>query len=84
MPNVLEVAETVVETAWQEHDLMSETFSTPVPPPRRGLGRWLAALHALRASQPLSRQERWSQPDLYAVDYLAQKYPDVYILATRS
>jgi hypothetical protein len=84
MPNVLEVAEHVVETAWQEHDLVSETFSTPVPPPRRGLGRWLAAFQALRASQPRGRQGRGSQPELYAIDHLAQKYPDVYILATRS
>jgi hypothetical protein len=84
MPNVLEVAENVVEAAWQEHDLISETFSTPVPSPRRGLGRWLAAFHTLRASQPQARQGRGSQPELHAIDYLAQKYPDVYILATRS
>lgn len=84
MPNVLEVAESVVETAWQEHDLISETFSTPVPPRRRRWSRWLAAFHALRASQPQARQGRGSQPELHAIDYLAQQYPDVYILATRS
>jgi hypothetical protein len=83
MPNVLEVAESVVETAWQERDLISETFATPVPPPRRGWSRWLAAFHALRASQSESRQGRGSQPELYAIDYLARKHPDVYILATR-
>jgi hypothetical protein len=84
MPNVLEVAENVVETAWQEHDLMSHTFAAPVPSPRRGLGRWLAAFQALRVLQPQARQRRWSQPELHAIDCLAQKYPDVYLLATRS
>jgi hypothetical protein len=83
MPNVLEVAESVVETAWKEHDLISETISTPVPPPRRGLRRWLAAFRALRVGPLESRRGCKSQPDLYAIDYLAQKYPDIYILATR-
>jgi hypothetical protein len=83
MPNVLEVAEAVVETAWQEHDLIPETISTPVPPPRWGLRRWLAAFRALRVSPPESRRGRASQPELSAIDYLARKYPDIYILATR-
>jgi hypothetical protein len=83
MPNVLEVAESVVETAWQEHDLIAETLSTPVSPPRRGLRRWLAAFRALRVSPLESRWGHASQPELCAIDYLARKYPDIYILATR-
>jgi hypothetical protein len=84
MPNVLEVAENVVETAWQDHDLTATTFSAPVPSPRRGLGRWLAAFYALRTSRSQARQRRWSRPELHAIDCLAQKYPDVYLLAARS
>jgi hypothetical protein len=78
MQEVLEAAETLVEESWQQQEAAAHVVSVPVRQ------RWYGRLLTWITSRKTERGPLEGRPSqMYAIDYLARDYPDIYIHATR-